>query len=295
MPLFTTDSSGKLLTVRVERDAAIFPAFTSRPLTVFDRDWSGILVNAHQGSIKTGPVDPAPYANGTIALDVSSSGSAAGVLAEATSDGVWDGKAVFQGVRTYEPSLSTWTTPDAYDGDVHDPMTQKRYMWNRNNPYAYSDPSGYCAEGRNGCMGGIDWPALDRFANGMFQIMSLLLPSGGAGTAGEAAIAARGMFALGSESSVKALAVHVVERHMIGGSMSAGRSAFSHGTSLGEIAKMVKTTVSKGSVRVEGTSNVYTLDIGKVIGNDASGNPTRFLRVVTDGKNNLLTTYPIPK
>lgn len=37
-----------------------------------------------------------------------------------------------------------WTTPDAYAGEVDDPMTQKPFMWNRNNPYPYSDPSGYC-------------------------------------------------------------------------------------------------------------------------------------------------------
>ncbi|MGB8834286.1 MAG: HNH endonuclease signature motif containing protein, partial [Candidatus Sulfotelmatobacter sp.] len=36
-----------------------------------------------------------------------------------------------------------WTTPDAYKGDVHDPMSQRSYMWNNNNPVAYSDPSGY--------------------------------------------------------------------------------------------------------------------------------------------------------
>lgn len=36
-----------------------------------------------------------------------------------------------------------WTTPDAYAGEVHDPISQKPFMWNRNNPYAYSDPTGY--------------------------------------------------------------------------------------------------------------------------------------------------------
>jgi hypothetical protein len=49
----------------------------------------------------------------------------------------------FQGVRTYDPNAAQWTTPDAYAGDVHDPMTQKPFMWNRNNPFEYSDPSGY--------------------------------------------------------------------------------------------------------------------------------------------------------
>lgn len=68
-------------------------------------------------------------------------------------DGVHDGKVTvdgwtfeyetWQGVRTFDPAIGQWNTPDAYAGDAHDPMSQKPYMWNRNNPYAYSDPSGY--------------------------------------------------------------------------------------------------------------------------------------------------------
>jgi RHS repeat-associated protein len=50
-----------------------------------------------------------------------------------------------QGVRAYDPTTSQWTAPDAYAGDVHDPMSQKPFMWNGNNPIAFSDPSGYVA------------------------------------------------------------------------------------------------------------------------------------------------------
>jgi hypothetical protein len=46
-------------------------------------------------------------------------------------------------VRSYDSNTEQWTTPDAYKGDVHDPMSQRSYMWNNNNPIAYSDPSGY--------------------------------------------------------------------------------------------------------------------------------------------------------
>ncbi len=49
----------------------------------------------------------------------------------------------WQGVRTFDASIGQWNTPDAYAGDVHDPMSQQPYMWNGNNPYAYQDPSGY--------------------------------------------------------------------------------------------------------------------------------------------------------
>ena len=49
------------------------------------------------------------------------------------------------GVRAFDPNLGAWTTPDAYEGEVHDPVSQQRYMWNRGNAVDYSDPSGYCA------------------------------------------------------------------------------------------------------------------------------------------------------
>ncbi len=49
----------------------------------------------------------------------------------------------WQGVRTYDASVGQWNTPDAYAGDVDDPMSQKPFMWNRNNPYEYSDPTGF--------------------------------------------------------------------------------------------------------------------------------------------------------
>jgi len=49
----------------------------------------------------------------------------------------------FQGVRAYDSTMAQWTAPDAYAGDVHDPMSQKPFMWNNNNPLDYEDPSGY--------------------------------------------------------------------------------------------------------------------------------------------------------
>ncbi len=57
-------------------------------------------------------------------------------------DGYVDGENVFQGVRAYDPDMNQWTTPDAYAGNVHDPMSQKPYLWNNNNPVSYSDYSG---------------------------------------------------------------------------------------------------------------------------------------------------------
>lgn len=51
-----------------------------------------------------------------------------------------------QGARSFDSSSQQWTTPDAYKGEVHDPMSQRSYMWNNNNPVAFSDPSGYCVD-----------------------------------------------------------------------------------------------------------------------------------------------------
>ena len=68
-------------------------------------------------------------------------------LSGVREDGYADGYGnTFQGVRAYDGNLGTWTSPDAYAGEVHDPMSQKPYMWNDNNPTEYQDPSGYCPE-----------------------------------------------------------------------------------------------------------------------------------------------------
>jgi hypothetical protein len=59
-------------------------------------------------------------------------------------DGYNDGYGnTFQGVRSQDSNTGQWSTPDAYAGDVHDPMSQKPYMYNHNNPLEYQDPSGF--------------------------------------------------------------------------------------------------------------------------------------------------------
>src|ERR1039458_4422386 len=59
-------------------------------------------------------------------------------------DGYNDGYGnTFQGVRSQDSNTGQWSTPDAYAGDVSDPMSQKPFMYDGNNPIAYSDPSGY--------------------------------------------------------------------------------------------------------------------------------------------------------
>jgi len=48
-----------------------------------------------------------------------------------------------QGVRSYNSDSRSWTTPDAYPGNISDPMSLHKYVWAGNDPLAYADPSGY--------------------------------------------------------------------------------------------------------------------------------------------------------
>jgi RHS repeat-associated protein len=58
-------------------------------------------------------------------------------------DGPTTGGIEINGVRAFDPALGSWTTPDAFEGDIHDPASQQKYMWNRGNPVDYSDPNGF--------------------------------------------------------------------------------------------------------------------------------------------------------
>lgn len=40
-------------------------------------------------------------------------------------------------------TLQQWLTPDAYAGDVDNPISQKPFLWNANDALAWSDPSGF--------------------------------------------------------------------------------------------------------------------------------------------------------
>ncbi len=146
-------------------------------MVVFDRDQSGTNVNLHYslgaalygfGVLSLENVKPfmpprSCAASGPQGMTIECGGStfpqplSAGGASTGTSainvpgapldakreDGYFDGTIAIQGVRAYDPNMNQWTSPDAYAGDVHDPMSQHPYMWNDNNPVQYSDPSGY--------------------------------------------------------------------------------------------------------------------------------------------------------
>ncbi len=152
---------------------------TLTALDVFDRDWSGNMVTSHwvqngivgysawqQFSVKSPTPGGKGQISGTCYYPVLGSGSPPPgftVCNQSTpainypyetnnestypiprrDDGLELGEISIQGVRTMDVSTTQWTTPDAYAGDVHDPMSQRPFMWNRNNLYDYEDPTGY--------------------------------------------------------------------------------------------------------------------------------------------------------
>jgi hypothetical protein len=141
--LFTTDQNGNLTDVKVGILGDLLP---SGGISVLERDWSGDVVTGHSvgGSLGMSIEDPYQQLGG-ISNDQGTPDSVTqqGPILQPASDGIWDGVSVIQGVRNHDPQTGTWTTPDAYPGEIQDPMSQKSYMWNRNNQFAYSDPSGF--------------------------------------------------------------------------------------------------------------------------------------------------------
>ncbi len=142
----------------------IYSGGTGTMLTVNDRDWTGTMTDTHSiagyaaptingqniyqnilqiAGGKENPSRDAAWLGASSGVSTIAPTSILGGLTAVRPDGYYDGNIVIQGVRAYDPNTNQWTTPDAYSGDVTDPMSQKPYMWNGNNPLAYSDPSGY--------------------------------------------------------------------------------------------------------------------------------------------------------
>jgi YD repeat-containing protein len=158
--LFTTNAQGQLVYLNAELLGTVIG---SNGLTVWDRDYAGTCVSdhiaggyngwvfgssAHSSELSGADSDPpsiGPSPNGAHAFPTEW-----GLYKN--PDGFESPFGTIQGVRV-SSQLGAWTTPDAYAGDVHDPMSQKSYMFNRNNPFQYSDPTGFDAivkvEGNN--------------------------------------------------------------------------------------------------------------------------------------------------
>ena len=151
MVLFVTDASGNVVDFNVGLDGEAVPgdtAFTG--MNAYDRDPSGTLIaiNNSTGTSGMQPRDPTLLEAASTASTPGFQGPGNPYVQYVRSDGFQlaapgVSTIAINGVRAYDSSLGAWTTPDAYQGDVHDPASQQRYMFNRGNAYDYSDPSGY--------------------------------------------------------------------------------------------------------------------------------------------------------
>ena len=152
MMLFVTDSSGNVVDFKAGLDGEVSPNDTTfSGINAYDRDPAGVIIATNNSSGTSGmqPMDPSLPAANTAASPGFKRGSP--FYWYRRSDGFEIGVGVFgappiqiNGVRAFNSTLGSWTTPDAFEGDIHDPSSQQRYMWNRNNAYDYNDPSGYC-------------------------------------------------------------------------------------------------------------------------------------------------------
>jgi YD repeat-containing protein len=143
--LFVTNATGAVTDVKVGLDGDITPhdlSFTG--LSVYDRDPAGVIVETSNATGSTGfnPLDPNTVSGAGAA---GTTGYQAAVVPDqyVRGDGFMVAGVQINGVRAFDPNIGAWTTPDAYEGDVHDPASQQRYMFNRGNAADYSDPSGY--------------------------------------------------------------------------------------------------------------------------------------------------------
>ncbi len=108
---------------------------------------AGVIIGSTNTNGTSGlmPMDPS---DGTMVPGTGASpgyvSSSMPIMPYTRPDGFTIGDIQINGVRAFDPALGSWTTPDAFEGDIHDPASQQKYMWNRGNPVDYSDPSGYC-------------------------------------------------------------------------------------------------------------------------------------------------------
>ncbi len=143
--LFATTASGALEQFNVEQSLVVQAGST--PI-VTDRDMSGLRVSEHGASGTDGLCRQNAWTYGnyqTLPIKCGQAAGNLGVLVYDRIDGLDIGHGTVQGRRSYDTATSQWTVPDAYAGEIEDPASQLPYMWNRNSPYQYVDPTGYDA------------------------------------------------------------------------------------------------------------------------------------------------------
>ncbi len=156
--LFTSLSSGSVNDYKLGIDGDYLAADALQSGAVyFDRDQRGRAVQSHwSGGYSPVCQAAGEYWQSNVACPYLLGGNSGSgqmpefftsgfgpVMTYYRQDGVTDSYLGLQGVRDYDAAVGQWTTPDAYAGDISDPTSQAKCMWNNNNPIAYSDPTGY--------------------------------------------------------------------------------------------------------------------------------------------------------
>jgi YD repeat-containing protein len=165
--LFASSGAGSLAALDVERLGMVQ---ADNSVLVNDRDYAGLTVMNHGANgysawdavnTVTHFKSTQPFGRITPGSDgVTPTTGLGGMYNYLRPDGFESPLGTVQGTRV--SGKDGWTAPDAFAGDVHDPMSQKPFMWNRNNPFTYSDPSGFDAVERelNAAMATQGWSAL---------------------------------------------------------------------------------------------------------------------------------------
>ena len=135
--LFTTNSAGALDDTKIGGLANFVVSSGTATVAFNDRDFSGAIASSHTSAGAGTWYPPNPN------RQLCNSAGTSDPVTQPAPDGITDGVNIFQGARAYDPVLGNWTAPDTYAGNVGDPMSQKAYMWDRNNSVKYSDPGGY--------------------------------------------------------------------------------------------------------------------------------------------------------
>ncbi|MGC2820354.1 MAG: hypothetical protein WA198_11750, partial [Candidatus Sulfotelmatobacter sp.] len=164
LPLFETNASGQVDEIFIDTEGTILPLDTGfAGLTWFDRRPDGQVASCRNGTgAASAAASPTSFSDQSVTCSAGSGvamptfrwGSSGGVhpmvgsggvLTVPRPDAITDGINVIQGIRAYDSTIGAWTTPDTHAGNVDNPMSQKPYLWNNNNPVSYEDTNGGCS------------------------------------------------------------------------------------------------------------------------------------------------------
>ena len=150
--LFESTADGSVPAVFMDGHAGISNVSGSPQAYVNDYDLAGALRDQRtsstphavvfsdyiSGYLYAYPIGMTPYPN-AIPLATAQDTS---VVAYSSASAATDGFITVNGVRNYDQTATHWTSPDSVRGTSDDPMSEQPYVFNRNNPYSYSDPLG---------------------------------------------------------------------------------------------------------------------------------------------------------